>query len=223
MLACVQIQKEEVDYATHIQNNWQQSSSSQQQQQRLRLNTIGAAQLINPSLAAKTCDTAQPAHSASQARLGTANSAAAHKQASAASNSSSLPAAAKAGSRAGSVVSAAATGSVAAKAPAQIPAAPASHVSVARSSTGTARSTVSRASTRLTAAAPGSEAGSRVQRSSAVGAGANRGASVAGSAVSHPCTPNFSEVGSSVATSEVGVYARQARCQQQCWREWPQQ
>jgi hypothetical protein len=197
MCACLQIQKEEADYAHHIQNNWQQSSSSQQQQQRLQLNTLGAAQLINPSLAAKACTAAQCASQPN--RVPSAKAAA-----SAASAGNASPAAAKVASRAGSAVAApAATGSAAAKAPA----APASQVSVARSSAGAARSTVSRASTRLTAAAPGSAVGSRVRHGSSIvgaGAGARSGGSVAGSAVSYPCTPNFSEVGSSVATSEVG-------------------
>lgn len=184
------IQKEETDYANHIQNSWQQSSS-QKQQQSLRLNTLGAAQLINPSLQATKapCTTAHCKGSSTSQQV---PSTSVHELSRAAVNSTSQPAAVKASSRASSAVAAGA-----AEAPANIPAAPASHLSVARSSACAARSTVSRASTRLTAAAAGSAVGTRV-RGSAVGA-----ASAAGSAVSYPCTQMFSEVGSSVATSEV--------------------
>jgi hypothetical protein len=103
------------------------------------------------------------------------------------------------------VAAAAAAGSKPGKAP---PAA-ASQVSAAACSIVRGpRSTVSMASTRLPAAAAGaprSAVGSRVC-GSAVGAG---GGSAAGSAVSYPCTPSFSEVGSSVAASEVGAWVCQ--------------
>jgi hypothetical protein len=220
LCSMMQIQKEETDYANHIQHNWQQqeqsSTNSQQQQQRLRLNTIGAAQLINPSLAAKPSGTAQlgsfsPPHTAADQHTAT------HAQARPGSSGKPSPAAAKVGSRAGSVVAAASASCKPTKAPAHTAvaaAAAASQVSAAaRSSAGAPRSIVSRASIRLTAAAaaPRSAVGSRVC-GSAVGAGAG---SVAGSAVSYPCTPNFSEVGSSVAASEVG-----ARHGQVCVLNW---